>query len=102
MNINPDSRTLRLCDEWSSIGSTNLDRWTLRWNLEANQEIDDDVFAEQVRLMLEQDFTLSRECQLDDWIKRPWYRRWRETFWGWVDIWIERLFHHPPPRRPPE
>jgi len=28
-----------LCDEWISMGSFNLDHWTYRWNLEANQEI---------------------------------------------------------------
>ena len=91
-----------LCDEWTSIGSSNLDRWTLRWNLEANQEIDDAVFAEQVRAMLEDDFSRSHECLFSIWGARPWYRRWREGFWGWVDIWIERLFHHPPPRHPPD
>lgn len=89
-----------LCDEWSSIGSSNLDRWTLRWNLEANQEIYDTVFSGQVRDMLEHDFTQSRERQFREWATRPWHRRWKEDFWGWVDIWIERLFHHPPPRRP--
>src|SRR5882762_8778776 len=24
-----------LCDDWVSIGSSNLDRWSFRWNLEA-------------------------------------------------------------------
>src|SRR5205807_2323771 len=34
-----------LCDDWVSIGSSNLDRWSFRWNLEANQEIADADFA---------------------------------------------------------
>jgi phosphatidylserine/phosphatidylglycerophosphate/cardiolipin synthase-like enzyme len=88
------------CDEWVSIGSSNIDRWTLHWNLEANQEIDDTSFAEQVCLMLEQDFRNSRECLFTEWRNRPWYRRLRESFWGRIDIWIERLFHRPPPRPP--
>jgi cardiolipin synthase len=89
-----------LCDQWASIGSSNLDRWTLRWNLEANQEVDDVAFSAQVAAMLEQDFLHSRERLYNEWISRPWYRRWKEDFWGWVDVWIERLFRHPPSRRP--
>lgn len=91
-----------LCDEWASIGSSNLDRWTLRWNLEANQEVDDAAFSDQVCSMLEHDFGHSRECLFSEWGNRPWYRRWKEGFWGWVDNCIEHLFHRPPPRRPPE
>jgi cardiolipin synthase len=39
---------LILCDDWVSIGSSNLDRWGILWNLEANQEIDSAAFARQV------------------------------------------------------
>ena len=39
---------LVLCDDWSSIGSSNMDRWELLWNLDANQEIDSTEFARQV------------------------------------------------------
>jgi len=85
-----------LCDDWATIGSSNIDRWTLRWNLEANQEIDDEAFAEEVRAMLERDFRDSAECLFAVWRNRPWHRRALETFWGWVDIWLERLFHRPP------
>lgn len=91
-----------LCDDWASVGSSNLDRWTLRWNLEANQEVDDEAFSEQVHRMLKQDFLHSRERQYSEWTRRPWYRSWKEDFWGWVDIWMERLFRQPPPRRPHE
>jgi cardiolipin synthase A/B len=89
-----------LCDEWASVGSSNLDRWTLRWNLEANQEVADAVFSDQVCEMLQLDFRLSRERLFTEWAKRPWYRRWKEDFWGRVDIWMERLFRHPLLRRP--
>ncbi len=89
-----------LCDEWVTIGSSNIDRWTLRWNLEANQEIDDSAFAAEVRAMLERDFQDSRECLFAEWRNRPWHRRLRESFWGGMDIWLERLFHRPPPGPP--
>ena len=85
-----------LCDEWVTIGSSNIDRWTLRWNLEANQEIDDAAFAKDVSAMFERDFQNSDERLFPEWHNRPWHQRMREIFWGWVDIWLERLFHRQP------
>lgn len=80
-----------LCDDWVSIGSSNLDRWNLRWNLEANQEVDDAAFAREVQSMFEADFRDSVECAYADWRRRPWHARWRERLWGRVDMWLERL-----------
>ena len=64
-----------LCDRHVSIGSTNLDRWNLRWNLEANQDIDDEEFAERVQAMLEEDLEHSHEILYQQWRYRPWHRR---------------------------
>jgi phosphatidylserine/phosphatidylglycerophosphate/cardiolipin synthase-like enzyme len=80
-----------LCDDWVSIGSSNLDRWNLRWNLEANQEVEDAGFARAVQSMFEEDFRHSAECRYEDWRRRPWYARWRERWWGRVDMWLESL-----------
>ena len=80
-----------LCDDWVSIGSSNLDRWNLRWNLEANQEIDDSEFAGEVRAMFEADFRDSVECRYAQWRRRPWSARARERLWGRVDLWLHRL-----------
>jgi len=82
-----------LCDNWSSIGSTNMDRWSLRWNLEANQEVDDPDFAEQVEIMLEADFQQSKEQSYQLWLQRPWHVRVAQWFWGTVDLWLSRLGH---------
>jgi phosphatidylserine/phosphatidylglycerophosphate/cardiolipin synthase-like enzyme len=80
-----------LCDDWVSIGSSNLDRWNLRWNLEANQEIDDSAFAGRVRAMFEADLRESVECRHAQWRERPWSARAREQLWGRVDLWLHRL-----------
>jgi len=80
-----------LCDQWVSLGSCNLDRWNLRWNLEGNQEVDDAPFAAHVRSLFETDFELSEECLRETWHLRPWFRRWQEWFWGRVDALLERL-----------
>ena len=45
---------LVLCDDWVSIGSSNLDQWGVLWNLEANQEIESAAFAREVEAMLVQ------------------------------------------------
>ena len=80
-----------LCDDWISIGSSNIDRWNFHWNLEANQEVEDAQVAAVAHAMFDTDFTSSREYHLDEWRTRPWYRRLLEWFWGGVDITLERL-----------
>jgi phosphatidylserine/phosphatidylglycerophosphate/cardiolipin synthase-like enzyme len=50
---------LVLCDDWVSIGSSNLDRWGVLWNLDANQEIDSPNFARQAETMFIQTFGAS-------------------------------------------
>ncbi len=74
-----------LCDSWVSIGSSNLDRWTLRWALDANQAVDDPDFARQVRAMFEDDFAQTIEYAYADWIRRPLRARFGEQLWGFVE-----------------
>lgn len=80
-----------LCDDWVSVGSSNHDRWNLRWNLEANQEVSDPAFAQTVGAMFEDDFRESTEITYEDWRRRPWSARLRERWWGRVDMWLENL-----------
>ncbi len=80
-----------LADHWVSIGSSNLDRWNLYWNLEANQEIQDAGFAARTEAMLRRDFAESLECGLEALHRRPWHVRLREWLWGSVDLWLAGL-----------
>ena len=80
-----------LCDDWVSIGSSNLDRWNLRWNLEANQEVESAAFGDAVKMMFDEDFRNSIECLYETWRRRPWHARLREHLWGRVDMWLESL-----------
>ncbi len=79
-----------LCDQWSSVGSSNLDRWNFLWNLEGNQEIDDQGFATELKKMFENDIADCIEIHYENWRRRPWHRRLLEWFWGRVDIWLSR------------
>ena len=80
-----------LCDQWVSIGSSNFDRWNLRWNLEANQEVDDPQLAASVHAMFEADLKVSIEIDKQQWQRRRWIARLREHLWGRVDLWLENL-----------
>ncbi len=80
-----------LCDQWVSIGSSNFDRWNFRWNLEANQEVDNPGFAARAHAMFEADLKASVEINMEQWRRRRWITRLREHLWGRVDLWLENL-----------
>ena len=77
-----------LIDDWFSIGSSNMDRWDFRWNLEANQEIRNRDAARQVSEILLNDFAHSKEIVYQDWKKRSWILRFKEWIWGKVDLFL--------------
>jgi cardiolipin synthase A/B len=86
-----------LCDDWVSIGSSNLDRWSLRWNLEANQEVADARLADAMAALFEGDFAVSRALSRRYWRQRAWLDRLREVIAGALDRYLDRWRR---PRRP--
>jgi cardiolipin synthase len=74
-----------LCDDWVSVGSSNLDRWSFRWNLEANQEIDSAPVAAAARQLFEADFSDSRAISRRHWPQRARLDRLREWIAGGLD-----------------
>lgn len=81
---------VQLCDNWVSIGSSNVDRWNFRWNLEGNQEVADAGFAAETQAFFERDFALSQEITQADWARRSRWARLQEWAWGAIDLWMER------------
>jgi cardiolipin synthase A/B len=79
-----------LCDDWVSVGSSNLDRWSLRWNLEANQEVADTRFADKAAALFERDFSGSRAISRRYWRQRAWLDRLRESIAGALDRQLDR------------
>jgi phosphatidylserine/phosphatidylglycerophosphate/cardiolipin synthase-like enzyme len=79
-----------LCDDWVSIGSSNLDRWSFRWNLEANQEIADARVADHAAALFEADFAVSRALSRRYWHRRTWFDRLREGIAGVLDRQLDR------------
>ncbi|MGO9803546.1 MAG: phospholipase D-like domain-containing protein [Steroidobacteraceae bacterium] len=84
-----------LCDDWISIGSSNLDRWSFKWNLEANQEVADADVAAAAAALFVGDFAVSQALSRRHWARRAWLDRLRERIAGALDRWLEGW------RRPP-
>lgn len=84
-----------ICDDWVSIGSANIDRWNLRWNLEANQEIEDVAFTAEVVMQFERDLAASTEITPARWKRRGTSARILERFWGTVDRLVDRYLRRP-------
>jgi cardiolipin synthase A/B len=79
-----------ICDDWVSIGSSNLDRWGFKWNLEANQEIEHGPFANRAAAVFEADCGESLELDRREWLRRPALDRARENLAGLLDRTLER------------
>jgi cardiolipin synthase A/B len=79
-----------ICDQWVSVGSSNLDRWGFKWNLEANQEIDDSAFAQVAAAVFEKDCGRSLELDTQRWPQRAWIDRLQERLAGALDRWLDR------------
>ncbi|MBB3190624.1 phospholipase D-like domain-containing protein [Halomonas cerina] len=80
-----------LADDWVSLGSCNFDHWSLQWNLEANQEVDDTRFAAEVAALFERHFAASREIDPKAWSRRPRMQRLKEWLFGVLDAMVTRL-----------
>ncbi|CBL44770.1 Phospholipase D family protein [gamma proteobacterium HdN1] len=91
---------IALADDWVSVGSCNFDRWNLRWNLEANQEILDVDFAAQIRALFEADFKDSEAYSAVNWARRRWWTKFQELFWFQIGRLIEFMSLHIKRRRP--
>jgi len=79
-----------LIDDWFTIGSSNMDRWNFRWNLEANQEVEDKFVANKAREIMLTDFNMCREIKYIDWINRSKMQRVKEWVWGRLDMFLTK------------
>jgi phosphatidylserine/phosphatidylglycerophosphate/cardiolipin synthase-like enzyme len=84
-----------VCDDWVSIGSSNFDRWSFKWNLEANQEVADSRVADAAAALYDSDLAVSTALSRRQWPRRAWLDRLRERIAGALDRWLEGW------RRPP-
>lgn len=71
---------------WSTVGSTNLDNWSLLRNNEVNTVILSRDFAREMETMFAEDLARSREVLLEEWQSRPFF--WR------INQWLANLFRY--------
>jgi phosphatidylserine/phosphatidylglycerophosphate/cardiolipin synthase-like enzyme len=81
---------MSICDDWVSVGSSNLDRWGFKWNLEANQEIENEAFANVAAAVFAKDCEQSLELDRHRWPQRAWIDRLQERLAGTLDRWLDR------------
>jgi cardiolipin synthase len=62
-------------DNWTIVGSANLDERSLELNEENVLGIAGEAFAREVSEAIENDFAHSKEIKLEDWIRRPVWQR---------------------------
>jgi len=73
------AKTAAIDDEWSTVGSMNLDNISLRYNFEGNLISFDQKFCEDVKGQFLIDIAHTAEIDPQDWAKRPWLYRLFET-----------------------
>jgi len=71
-----------LCDDWYSIGSSNLDLWNQYLNLDANIEIYDAVSHQQIIELFKTDFAKSNPILLHKWNTRSFLQHAKELISG--------------------
>jgi cardiolipin synthase A/B len=79
-----------ISDDWVSIGSSNLDRWSFKWNLEANQEVQNAAFAAIAAAVFEGDCAQSEILSRRSWPQRAWIGRLQERVAGVLERMLDR------------
>jgi cardiolipin synthase len=66
--------------QWATVGSSNVDGFSLFVNQEANVVVQDHAFADTLREKIEQGIAEGVPVKLEDFANIPWYRRaWYDT-----------------------
>ncbi len=69
---------------WGSVGSANLDFLSLWFNRELNLELRG-VACTLLRVLFLREFAVAMEISVEQWQRRPWYRRPLEWFFAQID-----------------
>jgi cardiolipin synthase len=67
------AKTCTIDEEWSTVGTCNLDRLSLVGNYEINVAVYSAAFARQMSALFTEDTTEKFELTMEQWKSRPWY-----------------------------
>ena len=65
------AKTMTIDGAWTTVGTANLDRWSMLGNYEVNLEVRSAALARQMEQMYELDLESCTEVQRDVWTRRP-------------------------------
>lgn len=82
------AKTAVIDANWSTIGSSNIDRRSFIHNYELNVVIVDPAFGKDMESAFAEDLRDSEEVTLAQWRKRPWGDRMKEWASRWAEYWI--------------
>lgn len=84
-----------IVDNWCTLGSCNYDRWDNYWNLDANVEVIDPRFRQELEALrhdLEQQSIL---IDAERWEHRSCLDRTRQAFWFWFGVRVMHFLRSP-------
>jgi cardiolipin synthase len=73
------AKTATIDGQWSTVGTANLDRWSMLGNYEINLEVRSKAFASQMEAMFLLDMESCAEVEIDVWRRRPTRFKMREA-----------------------
>jgi cardiolipin synthase len=79
------AKTATVDGVWSTVGSSNLDWWSIARNNEVNAIVLSHSFGDEMSQMFEADLTNSKQIELEQWRHRPIHERFDETIAGIVE-----------------
>lgn len=79
------AKTATVDGVWSTVGSSNLDWWSIARNNEVNAIVLSHSFGDEMNQMFEADLANSKQIELDQWRHRPIHERFDETIAGIVE-----------------
>ncbi len=82
------AKTVVIDDVWATVGSTNLEFWSLLRNDEVNAVILGRHFAKEMEAQFHKDLGRSNQILLEKWKHRPWIRKWKEWLFGLFVYWL--------------
>ena len=73
------AKTASIDGVWSTVGTSNLDWWSIARNNEVNATILSHSFGNEMDMMFRNDIENSKQIELDQWKHRPLRERFDET-----------------------
>ncbi len=82
------AKSMAIDDDLGAVGTSNLDRWSLNYNLEADLLSNDPDLVRALNQQFDTDLESSRELSLRDWQRRPWTHKAIERLASLFSPWL--------------